>query len=120
MVLGEEQSGDWVKRVWTGLGLRLRLGGAGNAGRPGAIGDADACAHALWNSSTGFENYKKCLEKVNLHIYTFAAVCIYNRVIIQTSSEYSMSVEAPGILSTELMIFYLELDGVRVNCRYSF
>lgn len=71
------------------------------------IWHVDACANVLWNSSTGFENYKECLEKVNLCIYTLAVVCVYNGFIIQTLSEQSVSAETSGILSTELMIFFI-------------
>lgn len=52
----------WVKRAGAGIGV---------AARPGGIRHVDACANALWNSSTGFENYKECLEKVNLRLQLF-------------------------------------------------
>lgn len=54
-------------------------------------------------------------------ICTYTVVCIYSGVIIKTLSlsEQSLSAEAPGILSTELMIFYLWLNGVRWDCTCS-
>lgn len=60
----------WVKQAGAGAGA-----GTGIAVRPGGSG---IMVHTLlhWNSSTGFESYKECLEKVNLCIYTFAVVCI--------------------------------------------
>ena len=97
----------------------MKRAGAGPAARPGGSWHVNTRAGVLWNFSTGFGNYKEPLEKVNLHIYTFAVVCIYNGVIIQTLSERSLSAEVPGILSTELMIFYLWLNAVRLDCMYS-
>lgn len=95
-----------------GAGLALQPG-------PGGWGSLTHLLTHSWNFSTGFENYRESLAKVNLHIYTFAVVCIYNGVIIQTLSEQSLSAEVPGILSTELMIFYLWLNAVRLDCMYS-
>lgn len=79
-------------RVWSGCSRLGWVGPGAGAGTTvrwggGGIWHVDASANALWNSSTGFENYKECLEKVNLRIYTFAVVCIYSGVIIQTLGE---------------------------------
>lgn len=63
--------------------------------------------HVLIHSGTPALALKIIRSVEKRLICTYTVVCIYSGVIIKTLSlsEQSLSAEAPGILSTELMIF---------------